>query len=184
MARKNALRPANDCTRERLGAKSQVNIWYCVESVLLVHRGLTDKLMQAPNMIGDSGLHRRSHPDGAVYPAEVVPRHEQRHGCPEIGKRLADGVCLASKPAKVHPNSEVSPFDVGCGDAGKIRVAGSQLRDCRYDLAAAVPFWACLQAPIDLLQLREVDVRAVPFLDCSHVAAQASVVIWNLPTVR
>ena len=133
---------------------------------------LANKLMQAPNMIGQSSLHCRRNPQSHIHAAEIVPCHKQRHSRFQVGYGFARCVGFAREASQVHPNAQVGPFDVRSRDAGEIRHPRLNSRYGCDDCAAAVPFWASLRTPVNLLQLREVDVIPVPFLNCADIAAQ------------
>jgi hypothetical protein len=128
--------------------------------------------MQTPDMIGQSSLHCRRHSQSHVHAAEIVPSHKQRHCRFQVGYGFAGRIRLAREASQVHSDGEIGSFDVGSRDAREVRHPRLNSRYGCDDCAAAVPFWASLRAPVDLLQLCEVDVRSVPLFDCAHIATQ------------
>src|SRR5205823_13317878 len=91
----------------------------------------------------------------------------------QVEEFLADSVRLSGKAPDMHSYGQVGTFNMRSRDARKIGASRSHLRDCCNDSAAAVPFWACLSAPIDFLKLGKVNISAVPLFDCANIPAQS-----------
>lgn len=103
---------------------------------------------------------------------QVIPGNIQADCQPQILQLLAGRVRLARKPSQVHSYGQIGSLDVRSRDAGEIRISGSDLGNCCNHNAAAVPLWACLAAPVNLLQLRVIHISAKPLLNRAHIAAQ------------
>lgn len=65
-------------------------------------------------MIGYASLHRRSHAQSLVNPAEVIVHEVERHSMGLVLDLLAEGVRQPSHPAHAHPHGEVLPLYKAC----------------------------------------------------------------------
>src|SRR5579864_9153599 len=108
-----------------------------------------------------------------MHSTEVVPNYEQRNSSFQHGEFLADSVRLSGKAPDMHSYAQIRSLNVRSRNARPIRPSGFDFGNCCNDCAAAVPFWACLGTPVNLLKLRKVNITAVPLFDCSHVAPES-----------
>ena len=81
-------------------------------------------LLDTPNVIADSGFHRRRDPERLVNPREVVIHEVQGHCVPQVVDLLRERVGQPREPAHGHPHREVQPFDVAGRDVLGIRISG------------------------------------------------------------
>lgn len=74
------------------------------------------KLSQIPDMIGQSGFHRRGHTQRSVRPAEIIERKPQRVCIFQIRPFLAESVGEPRHAAHPHPDREILSLDVRCAN--------------------------------------------------------------------
>src|SRR6266540_3793566 len=133
------------------------------------------QLANRPDVIGEVGFHCRRHAQGLMHAAEVIPRHEQRHGRFQVLQFFREAVGQPGKPPKVHPNREIRALNMRRGDPLKVRVAADGRRERGHDVRRRpepvwpIGAWMCVL----LEELREVHVRPEVLLDGRDVTFQS-----------
>src|SRR5258708_38757201 len=96
----------------------------------LVFLGDFDEISNRPDRRSDSGSHRRSAAKRFMDARAIVMSEIDRGLMTMILYLLAEGVGESRHAARFHPDVEVLPLDVRCGDELRVRLAedGFQLR--------------------------------------------------------
>ena len=81
------------------------------------------QLVDAPDVVGEPGLHRGSASQGLVDPAEVVVNEVQRHCRLQVPQLLAEGVGQPREATHGHARVQVAPLHVVCRHPGPLGVA-------------------------------------------------------------
>ena len=82
-----------------------------------------NQVFDGPNVTGNTGFHRWRHPQGLMYPAEVVVHVVESHGVSMVLHFFAESVGQTGKPPHRHPHGEVLPLDIGRTHMGGVRVS-------------------------------------------------------------
>src|SRR5207249_3564977 len=77
---------------------------------------LRKKFLNLPNVVSESGFHRRGHSQGAVYSAEIIPAEVQRQHSVEFLPFLRERIGQAGESPHLHSHREIRPLDVRCAD--------------------------------------------------------------------
>src|SRR5438876_10452836 len=94
------------------------NFGYCDILALL-----RKKFLNLPNVVSESGFHRRGHSQGAVYSAEIIPAEVQRQHSVEFLPFLRERIGQAGESPHLHSHREIRPLDMRRADVAHVRVA-------------------------------------------------------------
>jgi hypothetical protein len=112
-------------------------------------------------MIANPCFHSGCHPQGLVNPAEVVVHVMQRNRVLQILQFFREAVGQSRKSAHRHAHGQILPLNIAGRDMVVIGIAGDDRLACSHaDGGTVASFWRILRRTINLLQHREINLRA------------------------
>src|SRR5436190_11635644 len=126
-------------------------------------------------MVANPRFHCGRDTKRTVNANEIVPRHKNRDGGLEMRQLLTESVCQASEAAKLHPNGQITAFNVARANVRLVGVAADLGWDCLDNFAGAIPLRAGIfgRLPVNLDELGKVDVRAEVGFDSVNVTSES-----------
>lgn len=86
---------------------------------------------QAPNVVGQSGFHRRGYAQAAMNAAEIVMREVKGNSSLQVFQFARERQRQARESRNLHPHCEVLAFDKASRNVARVRIPAS---DFGYNL--------------------------------------------------
>src|SRR5436309_8426530 len=126
-------------------------------------------------MVANSRFHCGRNTKRAMHTAQILPRNKNRDGGLEMRQLLTESVCQAREAAKLHPNGQITAFNVARANVRLVRVAADLGWDRLDNFARAIPLRTGIfgRLPVNLDELSKVNVRPEVGFDSVNVTSES-----------